>query len=190
MKKNKNLIRFGMAAMICLVSIPLLGLPAQAEDAAAFFRKDKNLWSRQAGIGSPVVGNPAQRQKAGRAGRTSKIKLRGSKSRFASAARRAGVPVRIALAVIAVESRGNCRAVGRRGELGPLQIKPRTARGLGYRGSNAALRSCGAGLYWGMKHLAISYRKCGSAVLHNKGLAGSCRATGYSRKVMQLASRV
>jgi soluble lytic murein transglycosylase-like protein len=163
--------------------------PSRAEDAAAFFRKDKTGWSAAPTASAKPAAN-SKRRVAKRRHKGGGVALRGSRTRFVAAARQHGVPVRLALAVIATESRGNCRAVGRRGELGPLQIKPRTARGLGYRGPASALRSCGAGLYWGMKHLAISYRKCGSAVLHNKGLAGSCSHTAYSRKVIRLASRI
>lgn len=184
MRFKTQMIRSVLIVGTILLVSPLYGVSAHAVDAASFFRKDKTVWSNKAVSSSRSV------RRSTRSRATGLLRLRGSRGRFAAAERRAGVPIRVALAVIAVESRGNCRAVGRRGELGPLQIKPQTARGLGFRGSNAALRSCGAGLYWGMKHLAISYRKCGSAVLHNKGLAGSCRGTAYSRKVRQLARRI
>jgi soluble lytic murein transglycosylase-like protein len=46
----------------------------------------------------------------------------------AVAAKRHGVPLSLALAVIHMESGGRCDARGRAGELGPLQIKPATAR--------------------------------------------------------------
>lgn len=95
-----------------------------------------------------------------------------------TAAARHGVPVSLALAVARVESNFNCHARGRAGELGPLQIKPATARGLGYRGPVSALRSCGAGLEYGMRHLAVAYRRCGTAHgaarLHQRGLGASC----------------
>ena len=194
MNPGKTLVRISAIMSLCIISLPISSISSKAEDAAAFLHKDKSQWSklhraeRVQSIRRVSKMRNGSKHKMVRS--SGKLRLSGSKALFASAARRAGVPVRMALAVIAVESRGNCRAVGRRGELGPLQIKPRTARGLGYRGSNAALRSCGAGLYWGMKHLAISYRKCRSPVLHNKGLAGSCSRTGYSKMVMRLAGRV
>ena len=104
-----------------------------------------------------------------------------------AAARRHGVPVHVARATVRVESRGQCNARGRAGELGPLQIKLSTARGLGYRGSASALATCGAGLEWGMRHLAVAYRKCGHVGPHNYGLGGGCRRTAYVRKVMMAA---
>ncbi len=105
----------------------------------------------------------------------------------AAAAARHGVPARLAIAVARIESGLRCQARGRAGELGPLQIKPATARGLGYSGPASALNSCGAGLEWGMRHLAAAYRRCGSAAgaaaLHNRGLASSCTRTAYSNSV-------
>lgn len=101
-----------------------------------------------------------------------------------TAARRHGVPVNIARAAVRVESKGRCNARGRAGELGPLQIKPATARGLGYSGPASALATCGAGLEWGMRHLALAYRKCGHVGPHNYGLGGGCMRTAYVRKVM------
>jgi soluble lytic murein transglycosylase-like protein len=104
-----------------------------------------------------------------------------------SEAARQGVPTSLAIAVARTESGLRCRAVGRAGELGPFQIKPATARGIGYRGPISALNSCGAGITYGLKHLAIGYRKCGThsgaAALHNGGLGASCRATAYTRRV-------
>ncbi len=102
-------------------------------------------------------------------------------------AHRNGVSVTIALKVVQHESGFNCRALGRAGELGPLQIKYATAKGLGYRGPKSALRSCGAGLEWGMKHLALAIRS-GGVWKHNQGLAAkveNAMARAYERAVMQ-----
>jgi soluble lytic murein transglycosylase-like protein len=102
-------------------------------------------------------------------------------------AARQGLPAGFAIAIARTESGLRCQAVGRHGELGPFQIKPATARGIGYTGPASALNSCGAGITWGIRHLMIGYRKCGSttgaAALHNGGLGASCRATGYTRRV-------
>ena len=102
-------------------------------------------------------------------------------------AHRHGVPASLALKVVKVESGFNCTARGRAGELGPLQIKPATARGIGYRGSASGLRSCGAGLEWGMKHLAMAIR-AGGVWKHNQGLYAktkSAMARAYERAVMR-----
>jgi soluble lytic murein transglycosylase-like protein len=98
-----------------------------------------------------------------------------------------GVPRGLALAVCNVETRCRYGLVGRQGERGPLQIKLPTARGLGYSGGAAGLNGH-AGAYWGMKHLAEAYRRCGSArgaaKLHQAGLASSCSGSAYASRVM------
>ena len=101
-------------------------------------------------------------------------------------AERYGVPKFLALKVAKVESSFTCDAEGKAGELGPLQIKPETARMIGYRGLISALRSCGAGLEWGMKHLALALR-AGGVWKHNQGLAAKIKspaAAEYERRVM------
>ncbi len=50
-------------------------------------------------------------------------------------ARAAGVPVRVALAVVRQESNFLPGVTGRAGEIGLMQLKCSTARGMGYRGS-------------------------------------------------------
>jgi len=105
-----------------------------------------------------------------------------------SAARKFGVPMSTALAVCRLESGFRCSAVGRAGELGLLQIKLATARGLGYRGSRRGLLGCSTGAYWGMKHLALAIRK-GGVWKHNQGLGAkrpSKAARIYARKVAAL----
>jgi soluble lytic murein transglycosylase-like protein len=109
----------------------------------------------------------------------------------ATSAKRYGVPLSVARAVIRMESGGRCDARGRAGELGPLQIKPATARGIGYRGPISGLRSCGAGLDIGMKHLAMALRR-GSVAFHNAGIYARRlppAARNYALKVMRLARR-
>jgi soluble lytic murein transglycosylase-like protein len=92
-----------------------------------------------------------------------------SRNLIVAAAQRHGVPPELALTVAEVESRWNCFARGAYGELGPLQIKPDTARMIGYEGPTEALQSCGEGLEWGMKHLALALRR-GGVWKHNQGL--------------------
>ncbi|MDH3196247.1 MAG: transglycosylase SLT domain-containing protein [Hyphomicrobiales bacterium] len=89
-------------------------------------------------------------------------------------ARAAGVPVRLALAVVQVESNFNPRARGRAGEVGLMQIKPATARLIGYKGSVKALYNPDTNLAWGMKYLAEAHRRgggsvCGTILKYNAG---------------------
>ena len=89
-------------------------------------------------------------------------------------ARAAGVPVALALAVVQVESSFNPRARGQAGEVGLMQIKPATARGIGYKGSIKALYNPSTNLTWGMKYLAEAQRRgdgtvCGTILKYNAG---------------------
>jgi hypothetical protein len=108
-----------------------------------------------------------------------------SRQMIVAAAKRHGVPVEIALIVADIESRSDCFARGQAGELGPLQIKPATARLLGYTGPDFALQSCGEGLEWGMKHLALALQS-GGVWKHNQGLWAKQKtayATKYERTI-------
>ena len=84
------------------------------------------------------------------------------------------VPVMLAHAVITIESRYNPRARGQAGEIGLMQIKPATARGIGYQGSIKALYDPETNLRWGMKYLGEAHRRgggtvCGTILKYNAG---------------------
>jgi transglycosylase-like protein with SLT domain len=109
-------------------------------------------------------------------------------------AQRYGVPTDLALRVAEIESGCDCYARGTHGELGPLQIKPATARMLGYEGPDFALQTCGEGLEWGMKHLALALQ-LGGVWKHNQGLWAkqkSAYGAKYERTVLAtyIASRL
>ncbi|WP_159589192.1 lytic transglycosylase domain-containing protein [Chelativorans xinjiangense] len=92
-------------------------------------------------------------------------------SRYAS---EYGVPVALAHAVISVESNYRASARGRAGEIGLMQIKPSTARGMGYRGSVKALYDPETNIKYGMKYLAGAYTlgggdTCGAILRYNAG---------------------
>lgn len=100
------------------------------------------------------------------------------KDRYAKLIRKAaakhGVPVKIAKAVVEVESNFNPKARGRAGEVGLMQIKPATARGIGYRGATKALYDPATNLEWGMKYLAGAHDRangdlCGTILRYNAG---------------------
>ncbi len=166
-----------------------LTLAAWSPAFASASEDPANLSWAAMNAGSAAAAQPAQmaRRTAGRSGASAAAAGSPVAQQVAAAAARHGVPTRFAIAVARIESGLRCQARGRAGELGPLQIKPATARGLGYSGPASALNSCGAGLEWGMRHLAAAYRRCGSdagaAALHNRGLASSCTRTAYSTRV-------
>jgi soluble lytic murein transglycosylase-like protein len=84
-----------------------------------------------------------------------------------------GVSSHVALALVKRESRFNVRAVGRAGEIGLVQIKLATARGLGFKGTREQLFVPYTNLTYGMKYAALAIR-CGGIHLYQRG-TGRCR---------------
>lgn len=68
------------------------------------------------------------------------------------------VPARLVMAVMRVESGYNPHAV-HAGNFGLMQIKPRTARSMGYRGSPRGLLDPATNLRYGVKYLALAWHK-------------------------------
>jgi len=92
-------------------------------------------------------------------------------SRYASAY---GVPVALAHAVIKVESNYRSNARGGAGEIGLMQIKPATARMMGYSGSAKGLFDPETNIKFGMKYLALAHSlgggsTCGTILKYNAG---------------------
>ncbi len=113
---------------------------------------------------------------------------------IAAAAKRHGVSVELAHAVIRVESNYNARARGRHGEIGLMQIKPATARGLGFRGKASALYDPATNLEWGMRYLAGAQARaggdtCGTILRYNAGHFATrmnARSRQYCGQVKQI----
>jgi len=112
-------------------------------------------------------------------------------------AARQGIPVKLAHAVVRVESNYNARARGRAGEIGLMQLLPATARGIGYRGKMRNLYDPNTNLIWGMKYLGKAYRRaggnvCGTIMRYNAGLYAKrqTRQTArYCRRVKGIMAR-
>ncbi len=157
----------GGLLLAAAISVAAVG-PAQAD-----LRSEHVLTGALAGKATRTAAagaqNPARSDAARANGGASRVhKLVGKY------ARAAGVPVALALAVVEVESNFNPRARGRAGEIGLMQIKPATARAIGYRGSLKALYNPETNLAWGMKYLAEAQRRgdgtlCGTILKYNAG---------------------
>ncbi|MCC4297685.1 lytic transglycosylase domain-containing protein [Aurantimonas coralicida] len=85
-----------------------------------------------------------------------------------------GVPLNLAHAVINIESSYRSSVTGAAGEVGLMQIKPATARGMGYRGSTEALYDPATNIKWGMRYLAGAVQRgggttCGTILKYNAG---------------------
>ncbi|WP_064694704.1 lytic transglycosylase domain-containing protein [Rhizobium aegyptiacum] len=84
------------------------------------------------------------------------------------------VPVALATAVIRVESNFNPNARGSHGEIGLMQIKPATARMMGYSGSAKGLFDPETNIKYGMKYLAAAHdlgggETCNTILKYNAG---------------------
>ena len=108
-----------------------------------------------------------------------------------------GVPVSLAHAVIKIESNYRPNMVGGAGEIGLMQIKPATARMMGYNGSAKGLFDPDTNIKYGMKYLAMARdlgggTTCGTILKYNAG-HGATRmnpvSAAYCSKVkVQLAA--
>ncbi len=84
-----------------------------------------------------------------------------------------GVPFKLADAVVRIESTYKPH-VSNGGALGLMQIKPRTARDLGFVGSEDELYHAETNVHFGMKYLAQVYRQsggdiCGTVMRYQSG---------------------
>lgn len=108
-----------------------------------------------------------------------------------------GVPADLARAVIQIESNYRPNARGSAGEVGLMQIKPATARMMGYKGSVKELFHPETNIKYGMKYLAKAHElgggtTCGTILKYNAGHAARRMnpvSSAYCKKVKrQLAS--
>jgi hypothetical protein len=99
-----------------------------------------------------------------------------------SAASAEGILSDLARALVKVESGFNPHRVGREGEIGLTQIKPQTARGLGFLGSRQALFDPAVNLKWGLRHAHLALRR-GSIGFHQVGLHARHVSRAYVARI-------
>lgn len=93
--------------------------------------------------------------------------------------------------IIAVESGGRAHVTGSAGEIGLMQIKCRTARSVGFRGSCKALYQPGINRKYGIAYLSLAIRKARGNLRHavslyNRGVYSKFRGcSSYCRKVFR-----
>jgi soluble lytic murein transglycosylase-like protein len=93
---------------------------------------------------------------------------------IAKYARTYGVPVSLAHAVIRIESNYRPKIRGRAGEIGLMQVKLQTARGMGYRGTAKGLYNPATNIKYGMAYLGGARKLggksvCGTILKYNAG---------------------
>jgi len=108
-----------------------------------------------------------------------------------------GVAIELAHAVITVESNYKAYSLGKAGEVGLMQIKPATAKLMGYDGSTTGLFDPETNIKFGMKYLGKAQRlgdgtTCGTILKYNAGHAAKRMnpvSRDYCKKVkLHLAS--
>ncbi|MBX3580535.1 MAG: transglycosylase SLT domain-containing protein [Rhizobiaceae bacterium] len=104
-----------------------------------------------------------------------------------------GVPIELAHAVITVESNYKPYSLGRAGEVGLMQIKPATAKMMGYEGTTTGLFDPETNIKFGMKYLGKARKlgdgtTCGTILKYNAGHAAkrmNSTSRNYCEKVKQ-----
>jgi soluble lytic murein transglycosylase-like protein len=105
---------------------------------------------------------------------------------IAAHARANSIPESLIHRVIVRESRYNPRLIGHGGAMGLMQIKPATARGLGYAGSASGLLDAETNLTYAVRYLAGAYRLAGG----NENRAVGYFARGYYYAAKKVGARV
>jgi soluble lytic murein transglycosylase-like protein len=133
-----------------------------------------------------------QGQQARKSGRKSSRKVRGGnasmRSKVAAHARAAGVPVSVALSVVQQESGFRPHVTGGAGEIGLMQLKCQTARGIGFKGSCKALYNPDTNLRYGMRYLRKALNR-GSVGYYNAGIHAKRLPRAAKKYARQVASR-
>lgn len=105
---------------------------------------------------------------------------------IAKYAKQNGVAVELATAVIKIESNFNPKTRGSAGEIGLMQIKPATARLMGYAGRAKGLYDPETNIKFGMKYLAMAQDlgggpTCNTILKYNAG-HGATRMNPISKR--------
>jgi soluble lytic murein transglycosylase-like protein len=92
-----------------------------------------------------------------------RMKLAEIVERYALAA---GIPADLVRAVIRVESDWDVELTGHSGEIGLMQIRPETARDIGFKGEDAELYDPETNIRWGVAYLASAYKLANGDLCH------------------------
>ncbi|MGV1756176.1 transglycosylase SLT domain-containing protein [Rhizobium sp. P44RR-XXIV] len=132
--------------------------------------------------GFPVPNVPAELRQV----ENSFVRQNGYSALIAKYAKQNGVAVELATAVIQIESNFNAKTRGSAGEIGLMQIKPATARLMGYSGRTKGLYDPETNIKFGMKYLAMAQNlgggaTCNTILKYNAG-HGATRMNPISKR--------
>lgn len=174
MKNILNAVRaaIALAMFAALTAAPVSAAPFKPNDAwAKAVANARQAFAELQTRQSEAVDGKAVKGKGPASGQAGKSRYDRLIAQYASAE---GVPLALAHAVIRIESNYRANARGSAGEIGLMQIKPSTARGMGFRGSVKALYDPATNLRWGMKYLGRANKlgggdTCGAVLRYNAG---------------------
>ncbi len=184
-------------ALAALLAVALSPLSANAGQVPAWSPLLSSLGDMAASVGvmrdtsadaQERMGFPTDPKSLGLAGRADFDEI------IARHAAANGVPIALAHAVVEVESSYRPHVRGAAGEVGLMQIKPATARGLGFRGTTKALYDPETNIRFGMKYLGEARRlsdgsTCGTILKYNAG-HGARRMNPVSRAYCGKVNRI
>jgi len=110
-------------------------------------------------------------------------------------AQAAGVPGHLALAVARVESHFTCNAKGAEHAMGVMQIKPATARSMGFKGNNKELLDCKTGAHYAILYLKTALEltngdQCQAVGLYRRGLNSKKANPKLCKMAMHVVSQI
>ena len=175
----KNLSFVAAALVAGLISFAPLAHsnPADAQKTTSEYLKEKfpTRFGAKQTVDETTTASIMQAKPAKSAKQSKAPKMRSSfDAIIAKHAQKHGVPIALAHAVVTVESNYRPNARGRAGEVGLMQIKPATARMMGYSGSVKGLYDPETNIRFGMKYLAKAHElgggdTCGTILKYNAG---------------------
>ena len=181
-----------LTAALCLGAIAPSAAASKDQPAieqVTNFNKTTAKQTRRAGYAhagnTQTSSRKASRNKQARTGRGKNPAI---VAKVKAHARAAGVPVSTALAIVHQESGFRPHVTGGAGEIGLMQLKCQTARGMGFSGSCKALYDPDTNLRFGMKYLRAALKR-GSVGYYNAGIHAKSLPNAARKYAASVASK-
>lgn len=181
-----------LTAAICLPALTLSTTAAKAEraESTSITRTvNYNISGAASKAGTKTRKNRAASRKAGRKStRAARGRNPAIVAKVKAHARAAGVPVATAMSIVQQESGFRPHVTGSAGEIGLMQLKCQTARGMGFSGACSALYNPDTNLRYGMRYLKAALRR-GSVAYYNAGIHAKSLPKAARKYASQVANR-
>ena len=158
------------------------------EQVTNFNKTSAKQTSRASHANSGKSGTASRKASRNKQARTGRGKNPAIVAKVKAHARAAGVPVSTALAIVHQESGFRPHVTGGAGEIGLMQLKCQTARGMGFSGSCKALYDPDTNLRFGMKYLKAALKR-GSVGYYNAGIHAKSLPKAARKYAASVASR-